>query len=262
MFFFLNLYLQQVLGLGAFASGAALLPLTVTIMLGMIAVAPRLIARFGPKALTVAGLATLAAGLDVAVPHRRRRQLRASTCCPRPWSPPPAWRWRSSPRWALALSVGRARGGRSGRGHRQHQLPDRLRPRAGRHDRGRRRDGADSSATSPRSPTGTRPALLGAAGIAAVGAVVAAAWLRTPAPDASRGCLGRAGGRLSRHQPSAAKQRAGQPAARVFHLRPALRRADPRALAGARGPPASLTGANPAISPARPRSFTTYAEPA
>ena len=63
MFFFVNLYLQQVLGLGAFASGAALLPLTVTIMVGMIAVAPRLIARFGPKAMTVGGLATLAAGL-------------------------------------------------------------------------------------------------------------------------------------------------------------------------------------------------------
>jgi len=63
MFFFVNLYLQQVLGLGSFASGAALLPLTVTIMIGMVAVAPRLIARFGPNAMTVAGLATLAAGL-------------------------------------------------------------------------------------------------------------------------------------------------------------------------------------------------------
>ena len=63
MFFFINLYLQQVLGLGAFASGAALLPLTVTIMLGMIAVAPKLIARFGTKAMTVSGLATLGAGL-------------------------------------------------------------------------------------------------------------------------------------------------------------------------------------------------------
>ena len=63
MFFFINLYLQQVLGLGAFASGSALLPLTATIMVGMVAVAPRLIARFGPKALTVAGLVTLAAGL-------------------------------------------------------------------------------------------------------------------------------------------------------------------------------------------------------
>jgi EmrB/QacA subfamily drug resistance transporter len=63
MFFFVNLYLQQVIGLGAFASGAALLPLTVTIMVGMLAAAPRLIARFGAKAMTVAGLGTLAAGL-------------------------------------------------------------------------------------------------------------------------------------------------------------------------------------------------------
>jgi EmrB/QacA subfamily drug resistance transporter len=63
MFFFINLYLQQVLGLGAFESGAALLPLTVTIMVGMIFAAPKLIERFGPKTMTVAGLATLAAGL-------------------------------------------------------------------------------------------------------------------------------------------------------------------------------------------------------
>ena len=63
MFFFVNLYLQQVLRLGAFASGAALLPLTVTIMVGMIAAVPRLIGRFGPKRMTVAGLGTLAAGL-------------------------------------------------------------------------------------------------------------------------------------------------------------------------------------------------------
>jgi MFS family permease len=63
MFFFINLYLQQVLGLGAFESGAALLPLTVTIMIGMIAVAPRLTARFGPKAMTVGGLFVLGVGL-------------------------------------------------------------------------------------------------------------------------------------------------------------------------------------------------------
>lgn len=63
MFFFVNLYLQQILGLGAFASGAALLPLTVTIMIGMVGVAPGLIARYGPNAMTVSGLATLAAGL-------------------------------------------------------------------------------------------------------------------------------------------------------------------------------------------------------
>src|SRR5215207_6557179 len=63
MFFFISLYLQQILGLGAFASGAALLPLTVTIMIGMVAVSPKLTDRFGPKAMTVAGLATLAGGL-------------------------------------------------------------------------------------------------------------------------------------------------------------------------------------------------------
>jgi len=63
MFFFVNLYLQQVLGLGAFASGAALLPLTVTIMIGMVGMAPRLIGRFGPKAMTVGGLALLSVGL-------------------------------------------------------------------------------------------------------------------------------------------------------------------------------------------------------
>jgi EmrB/QacA subfamily drug resistance transporter len=63
MWFFLNLYLQQVLGLGAFASGSALLPMTVAIMIMMITVAPRVIARFGPKAPVVVGLAALAGGM-------------------------------------------------------------------------------------------------------------------------------------------------------------------------------------------------------
>src|SRR4029078_12401442 len=47
MLLFVTLYLQQVLHLGPLASGAALLPLTVTIMLGMVAGAPRLIAPSG-----------------------------------------------------------------------------------------------------------------------------------------------------------------------------------------------------------------------
>ncbi|WP_433319928.1 MFS transporter [Micromonospora chersina] len=63
MWFFLNLYLQQVLGYRAFPSGAALLPMTILIMIGMIALAPRAIARFGPKPMVVAGLAILAVGL-------------------------------------------------------------------------------------------------------------------------------------------------------------------------------------------------------
>jgi EmrB/QacA subfamily drug resistance transporter len=63
MWFFLNLYLQQVLGLGAFASGSALLPMTTVIMVMMIALAPRLMARLGAKPLVVTGLALLGAGL-------------------------------------------------------------------------------------------------------------------------------------------------------------------------------------------------------
>ncbi|MGI8627631.1 MAG: MFS transporter [Geodermatophilaceae bacterium] len=63
MWFFLNLYLQQVLGYSAFPSGAALLPMTILIMVGMIALAPAAIGRFGPKAMIVAGLTILALGM-------------------------------------------------------------------------------------------------------------------------------------------------------------------------------------------------------
>ena len=63
MWFFLNLYLQQVLGYTAFPSGAALLPMTLLIMVGMIALAPRVLAAIGPKAATVTGLLLLTAGL-------------------------------------------------------------------------------------------------------------------------------------------------------------------------------------------------------
>ncbi|MGP3934076.1 MFS transporter [Nonomuraea sp. KM88] len=63
MWFFLNLYLQQVLGYSAFPSGAALLPMTVLIMIGMIVLAPRAINRFGPNATTVTGLVLLTAGM-------------------------------------------------------------------------------------------------------------------------------------------------------------------------------------------------------
>jgi len=63
MWFFLNLYLQQVLGYSAFPSGAALLPMTGLIVLGMVVLAPRAIAAFGPKKVTVAGLLLLAVGM-------------------------------------------------------------------------------------------------------------------------------------------------------------------------------------------------------
>ena len=60
--FFLNLYLQQVLGYGPFEGGAALLPMTATIMVLMVGVTGRVIARSGFKAPLVAGLVILAGG--------------------------------------------------------------------------------------------------------------------------------------------------------------------------------------------------------
>ena len=63
MWFFLNLYLQQVLGYGAFEGGAALLPMTVAIMGLMVVVAPRVVNRFGFKTAIVAGMLLLAAGM-------------------------------------------------------------------------------------------------------------------------------------------------------------------------------------------------------
>ncbi|WP_280356585.1 MFS transporter [Nocardia otitidiscaviarum] len=63
MWFFLNLYLQQVLGYSAFPSGAALLPMTALIMIGMIALSPKLFARFGARTMTATGLVVLAGGL-------------------------------------------------------------------------------------------------------------------------------------------------------------------------------------------------------
>jgi EmrB/QacA subfamily drug resistance transporter len=65
MWFFLNLYLQQVLGYGAFEGGAALLPMTAAIMLLMVVVAPRVVDRFGFKTPIVAGMLLLAAGMAV-----------------------------------------------------------------------------------------------------------------------------------------------------------------------------------------------------
>lgn len=63
MWFFLNLYPQQVLGFSAFPAGAALLPMTALIMIGMIVLAPRVTARFGTKVPIVAGLVVLTVGL-------------------------------------------------------------------------------------------------------------------------------------------------------------------------------------------------------
>ena len=63
LWFFLNLYLQQVLGYGAFAAGAALLPMTGLILVLMVGATARVIGRYGLKAPLVTGLLVLAAGI-------------------------------------------------------------------------------------------------------------------------------------------------------------------------------------------------------
>ena len=63
MWFFLNLYLQQVLGYGALESGLALVPMTVAIMVLMVGVTARIVGRFGFKWPLVAGLLILGGGM-------------------------------------------------------------------------------------------------------------------------------------------------------------------------------------------------------
>jgi EmrB/QacA subfamily drug resistance transporter len=61
MFFFLTLYLQQVLGYSALKTGVAYLPLTLT-LIGASAMASRLVDRFTPKPVLVTGLLTSTVG--------------------------------------------------------------------------------------------------------------------------------------------------------------------------------------------------------
>ena len=63
MWFTANLWLQQVLGSGAFEAGAALLPMTVLIMVVMVGVVARVVERVGFKVPMVAGLFILAGGI-------------------------------------------------------------------------------------------------------------------------------------------------------------------------------------------------------
>jgi Na+/melibiose symporter-like transporter len=63
MWFFLNLYIQQILGYGPMESGLALLPMTVMIMVLMISYTPRLVNRFGLKKNMIAGMALLAVAM-------------------------------------------------------------------------------------------------------------------------------------------------------------------------------------------------------
>jgi EmrB/QacA subfamily drug resistance transporter len=63
LWFYLNLYLQQVLRMSAFNSGLALLPMTVVIMILMVGFTGKIVGKFGFKPTLVAGLIALTAAL-------------------------------------------------------------------------------------------------------------------------------------------------------------------------------------------------------
>ncbi len=185
MFFFVNLYLQQVLGLGAFASGAALLPLTVTIMVGMVTAAPRLIARFGPKTPTVAGLATLAAGLTW-LSFIRAEGSFLFDVLPASLVTAAGMAMAFIPSLGLALSSAAPHeaGLAAGLVNTNYQIGSAL--GLATMTAVAAAFGSDSPAADLAGRTdGYSAALIGAAAIATVGAVVAAAWLRTPAAPTS-----------------------------------------------------------------------------
>ncbi|MFI5777641.1 MFS transporter [Nocardia sp. NPDC051570] len=62
MFYFLALYLQEIRGMSALATGFAFLP-TAVLMFAMVRLIPRLLPRFGPKPLAMTGTVAMFAGL-------------------------------------------------------------------------------------------------------------------------------------------------------------------------------------------------------
>jgi EmrB/QacA subfamily drug resistance transporter len=65
MWFFLNMYVQEVLGFGAFESGLALLPMTLAIMFLMTMATEKVVGRIGPKTALVIGLGVLGMALGL-----------------------------------------------------------------------------------------------------------------------------------------------------------------------------------------------------
>ena len=75
MFFFISLYMQQVLGFDALEAGLAYLPLAVGIIVSA-GIASQLVTRFGVKPVLIAGLLLTAIGLLLVRADLGRRQLR------------------------------------------------------------------------------------------------------------------------------------------------------------------------------------------
>ena len=107
MWFFVSLYLQQVLGYSPIKAGLAFLPMTLLIVIGS-TVASRAVTRIGAKPLLVAGMIAQTAGLllfaEVSVNGGYLSDVLAPRCWSRSGSDSPSCRRRSarSPAWPRA----------------------------------------------------------------------------------------------------------------------------------------------------------------
>jgi len=184
MWFFLNLYLQQVLGYGAFEGGAALLPMTVAIMVLMVVVAPRVINRLGFKAPIVGGLLLLAAGM-AALSLVRPDGNFAADVLPASLVAATGMALAFIPSLGTAISSAKPEEGglASGIVNTAYQVGSALGLAA--MAALATSQGADRLGDLEALTDGYSAAFLGAAGIALVGALVAAALLRAPGTPAA-----------------------------------------------------------------------------
>ena len=184
MWFFLNLYLQQVLGYGPFEGGAALLPMTAAIMLLMVVVAPRVVDRFGNKAPVVAGMLLLAAGMAVLALVRPDGTF-AVDVLPASLIAAAGMSLAFIPSLGTAISSARPEEGglASGIVNTSYQVGSALGLAAMTAVAASR--GADQLADLGALTDGYSAAFLGAAGIALVGGLLAALLLRAPKATAA-----------------------------------------------------------------------------
>jgi EmrB/QacA subfamily drug resistance transporter len=178
MWYFLNLYLQQVLGFGAFEGGAALLPMTLTIMVLMVVFAPRVMARVGAKAMIVGGLLVLAAGL-VGLSLARPDGNFAVDVLPASLIAAAGMALAFIPSLGTAISSARPEEGglASGIVNTAYQVGSALGLAA--MTAVAASQGADQIGNASSLTDGFSAAFLGAAGIAVVGALIAASTLRS-----------------------------------------------------------------------------------
>jgi predicted MFS family arabinose efflux permease len=184
MWFFLNLYLQQVLGYGAFDGGAALLPMTAAIMLLMVVVVPRVISRLGMKTPVLAGMLLLAAGMALLSLVRPDGAFLVDVL-PASLIAAAGMSLAFIPSLGTAISSARPEEGglASGIVNTSYQVGSALGLAV--MTAVAASQGADQLGNLGALTDGYSAAFIGAAGIAVAGALLAAVLLRSPAPAAS-----------------------------------------------------------------------------